>query len=104
MAQGSTGGRPRTYCRQGCRQQAYLSRKLAAAHALSDDEVVMRRADLQELQDRLYVLQAALEDVAGDVDGATGPDDVRTALDWLVSQAQPVAELWITPVAEREDE
>ncbi|MCB9372647.1 MAG: hypothetical protein H6518_07675 [Microthrixaceae bacterium] len=94
-------GRRRRYCRQGCRQQAYLARKLAAAHALGDDEVVVRRDDLVEVQDRLYALQAALEDVRGDLAEATGPDDVRRALDWLVSQAEPVAGLWITPVSER---
>lgn len=96
-----SGGRPRQYCRQGCRQQAYLARKLAAAHALGADEVVVRQADLEELQDRVYALQAALEDVANDLAEAAGVDDVRRALDWLVSQAEPVAALRLTPVAER---
>ena len=94
-------GRRRRYCRQSCRQQAYLARKLAGAHALGDDEVVVRREDLTELQDRVYALQAPLEDVAGDLAGADGPAEVRRALDWLVSQATPVAELWITPVSDR---
>jgi hypothetical protein len=89
------------YCRQSCRQQAYLARKLASAHALGADEVVVRRDELEELQDRVYALQAALEDVATDLDAARTAADVRSALDWLVSQAEPVAALWITPVAER---
>ena len=95
-------GRKRRYCRQSCRQQAYLARKLAVAHDLAPDEVVVRRDELTELQDRVYTLQAALEDVAGDLAEADGPADVRRALDWLVAQATPVAELWITPVSDRE--
>ena len=103
MVRGASGGRPRQYCRQSCRQQAYLSRKLAAAHALSDEEVVVRREHLEDLQDRVYVLQAALEDVATDLEAAQTPADVREALDWLVSQAEPVTALWITPVSDRAD-
>ena len=95
-------GRKRRYCRQSCRQRAYLARKLAVAHDLAPDEVVVRRDELTELQDRVYTLQAALEDVAGDLAEADGPADVRRALDWLVAQATPVAELWITPVSDRE--
>ncbi len=101
MVRRPSGGRPRQYCRQGCRQQAYLARKLAAAHTLGADEVVVRQADLEELQDRVYALQAALEDVANDLADAAGADDVRRALDWLVSQAVPVVALRLTPVAER---
>lgn len=89
------------YCRQSCRQQAYLARKLAAAHALGDNEVVVRRSELEDLQDRVYALQAALEDVATDLESARTVADVRSALSWLVSQAEPVAALWITPVSER---
>ncbi len=96
-----TGGRPRQYCRQSCRQQAYLARKLAAAHDLADGEVVVRCSDLEDLQDKISTLHAALEDVAGDLATATGPHDVRQALDWLVSQARPLADVWMTPVANR---
>ncbi|MBL8775551.1 MAG: hypothetical protein JNK12_06465 [Acidimicrobiales bacterium] len=95
-------GRKRRYCRQSCRQQAYLARKLAGAHDLAPDEVVVRRDELTDLQDRVYALQAALEDVAGDLAEADGPADVRRALDWLVAHATPVAELWITPVSDRD--
>ena len=41
-------GRPRRYCRPGCRQQAHLARKLAVGHQLADGEVVVRREDLAE--------------------------------------------------------
>jgi len=95
-------GRKRRYCRAACRQQAYLARKLAAAHELADDEVIVKRDDLVELQDALYALGSALEDVAGDVDEARTMADLRRALDWLVSQAEPAARLWIAPVSDRD--
>lgn len=94
-------GRKRRYCHPACRQQAYLARKLAAAHQLGDDEVIVRRDDLVELQDAVYALASALEDVAGDVEDARTMADVRRALDWLVAQAEPVARLWVAPVSER---
>lgn len=101
MADQPKVGRRRRYCRASCRQQAYLARKLAAAHELADDEVIVRRDDLVELQDAVYALGAALEDVAGDVAEARSMADLRQALDWLVSQAEPVARLWMSPVSDR---
>ena len=60
-------GRPCVYCKQGCRQQAHIARKLAAARGLGPDEVLISRAALEELHGLLYGLQAALEDVDGDL-------------------------------------
>jgi hypothetical protein len=90
-------GRPRRYCRQGCRQQAHLARKLAAAHGLGADDVIVGRQALEDLQSKLYCLQAALEDVARDLEASTEPDEVRQALDWLRSNAEPLASVWIEP-------
>lgn len=90
-------GRPRRYCRAGCRQQAYSARRLAKAHGLGDDDVVVRRAALEDLQDRLYVLQAALEDVERDLAGTPTAEDHREALEWLRINAAPLAEVRIEP-------
>jgi hypothetical protein len=95
-------GRPRRYCRQGCRQQAHLARKLAAAHGLGDDDVIVSRATVDELQSRLYCLQAALEDVDRDLAamarlGDDDPGELRQILSWLTENAMPAAELWIEP-------
>ena len=90
-------GRPRRFCRDGCRQQAYLARKLAAAHGLGDDDVIVPRGALEELQSRLYCLQAALEDVERDLSHSSEPSDVAEALDWLRENAGPLAEVWIEP-------
>jgi hypothetical protein len=90
-------GRPRLYCRQGCRQQAHMARKLAAAHGLGDDDLVISRTALDELQSRLYCLQAAIEDVDRDLSQSAEADDVDEAFRWLLENARPVAELWIEP-------
>jgi hypothetical protein len=90
-------GRPRRYCRHGCRQAAHLARKLAAAHGLGDDDVIVSRTTLDDLQSRLYCLQAALEDVDRDLEVSSEPDDVAAALRWLLDNARPLAEVWVEP-------
>lgn len=90
-------GRPRRYCRAGCRQQAHLARKLAAAHGLGADDVVVERRRLEDLQGLLYCLEAAIEDTERDLAGEPTPAEVREALDWLLDNARPAAAAWIEP-------
>ena len=58
-----TVGRPRLYCGQACRQRAYEQRSATAKAGLSADVVLVTRAELDGLQDRLYQLRCAIEDV-----------------------------------------
>ncbi len=74
-----------------------MARKLAAAHGLGDDDLIISREQLEEFQSRLYCLQAALEDVARDLERSSEPEDVAEAFDWLRTNAEPVAECWIEP-------
>jgi hypothetical protein len=90
-------GRPRRFCRDGCRQQAYLARKLASSHGLGDDDVIVSRDALEDLQSRLYCLQAALEDIQRDLARSAEPSDVAEALAWLRENAEPLASAWIEP-------
>lgn len=90
-------GRPRQYCRQGCRQQAHLARKLAGAHGLGPDDVIVARPALEELQGALYCLQTAIEDIDRDLAGAATPPDVEDALRWLLDNARPLSGCWIEP-------
>lgn len=90
-------GRPREFCRQGCRQQAYLARRLAESHGLGPDDVVVSRTALEELQGQLYCLQAAVEDVERDVAGSSSPEDVAEAFRWLLANAKPLQEAWLEP-------
>ena len=60
--QGSVG-RPRMYCGQACRQRAYEQRSATAKAGLSDDVVLVKSEERDGLQDGLYQLRCALEDV-----------------------------------------
>ncbi len=93
-------GRPRRYCRAGCRQQAHLARKFAHAHGLSDDEVVVDRQQFEQLGDLVYLLEAAIEDVEADLTGSPSAREVRSALDWLLDNARPVVQFRVEPKAE----
>ena len=55
------------FCRGACRQAAHLARKLATAHGLGPDDVVVDRQELEDLLGELYCLQAAVEDVERDL-------------------------------------
>jgi hypothetical protein len=74
-----------------------MARKLAESHGLGDDDLNGSRTALDELQSRLYCLQAAIEDVDRDLAAAAQPDDVAEAFAWLMENARPVAALWIEP-------
>lgn len=77
-----------------------MARKLAAAHGLGSDELIISRRDLETLQGHLYGLQAALEDVEADLNQARSSGvepDYQDAYEWLHSSAQPLRSLWIEP-------
>jgi hypothetical protein len=79
-----------------------MARKLAAAHGLGDDDLIVSRTQVEELQSRVYCLRAAIEDVERDLAAGGGKAaarraDLREAFDWLLENAQPVAELWVEP-------
>jgi len=74
-----------------------MARKLAASHGLGDDDLIVSRPELEELQSRVYCLQAALEDIERDLAVSSDPTDIREALTWLRENAAPVAALWIEP-------
>lgn len=94
-------GRPRRYCRAGCRQQAYTARRWAGAHGLDDDDLIVSRATVDDLLGKLYCLQAAVEDVRRDLDGLGRPRvaDLTEALDWLLENADPLTDAWLEPRA-----
>jgi len=74
-----------------------MARKLASSHGLGDDDLVVSHAQIEDLQSRIYCLQAAIVDITNDLATSSEPNDVRQALDWLLENARPVAELWIEP-------
>ena len=91
LPQRARTGRPREFCRASCRQQEYLRRQRAVDAGLAEHELVVTRAELDELHDLLYVLEAAVEDVDRDLAGAKpSATETREALDWLLDAARPL--------------
>jgi hypothetical protein len=85
-------GRRREFCNDSCRQLDYQSRRRAAEVGLSEHELIVARRELDDLQDRLYVLEAAIEDVDRDLAESATPQDVQDALRWLLDAARPLVE------------
>ncbi len=92
-------GRPREFCRPGCRQMDYVARRRATEAGLGDDRVVITRAVLEELHDRLYALEAAVEDARADLADARSAADVRAAAAHLLEAAEPLATSRLLPDA-----
>ena len=66
---------------------------------MSESELIVARTQLDELHDRLYVLEAAIEDVQRDLADADDEQTVREALDWLLEAARPVVEHRLEPAS-----
>ena len=64
MDQGSSLGRRKRYCAQACRQRAYESRIALERGGLPSDAVMLTSDERDALQDKLFVLRCAAEDVA----------------------------------------
>lgn len=83
-------GRPRAFCKASCRQADYIARRRQVELGISESELVVTRQALDELRDRLYVLEAAVEDVDRDLAEATTDQDLRDAVTWLLAAARPL--------------
>jgi hypothetical protein len=90
LAVGAGPGRPRRYCRRSCRQRDYEARLRARELGLSEAEIILARGQLDALADDLYVLEAAIEDVEGDVARAESAEDYQAALAWVLDAARPL--------------
>lgn len=88
-----SAGRPRLFCRRSCRQRDFEARSRGRELGLAEDQIVLARRELSRLDDLLYVLACAVEDVEGDLAGEHDDTDVRRALDWLLDAARPLAEM-----------
>jgi hypothetical protein len=70
-----------------------VSRQRARELQISEDELVIARAELDALHDDLYVLACAVEDTERDL-AALGARPtaaaVREILDWLLDAAEPL--------------
>lgn len=71
-------GRPRRYCTQSCRQRAYERRAAVQRTGLPEDAVVLSAAELADLQDRLFEVRCAAEDIATAADDGAAPAELRS--------------------------
>ncbi|MPQ99673.1 hypothetical protein GB931_17455 [Modestobacter sp. I12A-02628] len=89
-------GRPRLYCGQACRQRAYEQRAATAKAGLSADVVLVTRAELDGLQDRLYQLRCAIEDVQTLLAEKPTKAELEQSLADLVRSTGRLDRLWLT--------
>jgi hypothetical protein len=75
----------------------YLARRRADEAGLGDDRVVITRAVLDELHDKLYALEAAVEDARADLAAARSTSDLRAAATHLLEAAEPLATSRLLP-------
>ena len=92
-------GRPQIYCRRSHRQRHYEARTLAARHGLSPTDALVDRTKLTRLNDRLYVLEAACDDVRRDLDESPDIDTYRDAVVHLLEAALPLRSAYLEPRA-----
>lgn len=85
-------GRPRQYCSQACRQWHWVGRQRATELRLSEDELIVAKAELDALHDELYVLACAVDDADRDLAAAGRPTEreLREMIDWLLEAARPL--------------
>ncbi len=93
-------GRPRRFCAQACKQWDWVARQRASELALSEDELVIARSELDALRDQIFILKCAIDDVEQDLDPSIDPTtrDFKAALTWLLDAAKPLVDESITAV------
>ncbi len=91
-------GRPRRFCSPSHRQRAYEARRRADELHVPADRCIVSLADLGRLHDRLYRLEAAVEDVRADLGESSGEVDYRRAVEHLMDAAADLVGTVVEPV------
>ncbi|HEY4607835.1 MAG TPA: hypothetical protein VFE86_07750 [Ilumatobacteraceae bacterium] len=93
-------GRPRVFCSQSCRQWDWVGRQRARELELGEDELIITKAELDQLHDDLYVLACAVDDVERDQSAAGKAVTARELgdmLSWLLEAARPIRDRELRP-------
>jgi hypothetical protein len=79
-----------------------VARQRASELALSEDELVVTRSELDALRDQIFILKCAIDDVEQDLDPSIDPTtrDFKAALTWLLDAAKPLVTESITGVSQ----
>lgn len=75
------------YCAQSCRQRAYERRSAVQRGGLPEDAVVLSAAELADLQDRLFQLRCAAEDVVTAAQDGVDLEEIRKMAGQVVDVA-----------------
>lgn len=92
-------GRPRRFCKRSHRQRHYEARRLAAAQGIAADEVLVTRAQFDEWRDRVYLLEAAIEDAEQDLGTAPTLREYTEAFQHLHAAARRAGAFRLEPRA-----
>jgi hypothetical protein len=78
------------YCKQACRQRDYEARHRASELGLGEHELVVTRAELEALRDRLFVLERTVEDAEVDLrqPEARRAAELRRILEYVLESAR----------------
>lgn len=87
------GGRPRLYCGQSCRQRAYERRTAMHRGGLPEDSFLLSATELEDLQDRLFQLRCAAEDVVTAAEDGVGGPELRRMAARIVDEAEKLERL-----------
>ncbi|MFE0024372.1 hypothetical protein [Amycolatopsis sp. NPDC059021] len=90
---GGNVGRRRRYCGQSCRQRAYERRTALQRSGLPEDAVVLSDTEIATLQDRLFQLRCAAEDIVTAADDGAEPTELRKLADELARAARDLEQL-----------
>ncbi|RZQ66152.1 hypothetical protein [Amycolatopsis suaedae] len=86
-------GRRRRYCGQSCRQRAYERRTAVQRTGLPEDAVVMSDTEIATLQDRLFQLRCAAEDVVTAADDGAAATELRALAQEIARNARDLEQL-----------
>ncbi|MCU1468255.1 MAG: hypothetical protein JWM72_4183 [Actinomycetia bacterium] len=83
-------GRPRLYCKRSCRQRDYEARRRALELGLGEHELVVTRAELESIRDRLYMLEHTIKDAENDLaqPEARRAKELRRVLGYVIDTAR----------------
>lgn len=86
-------GRPKKYCSHSCRQRAYEQRNNVAGTTIPAEAVILRPEKVSQLQDSLFELRCAAEDVATAAAEGANAEELRQLCEDLVELARTIEKL-----------
>jgi membrane-bound lytic murein transglycosylase len=93
LEQRGSVGRRRRYCGQSCRQRAYERRSAVQRSGLPEDAVVLSDTEIATLQDRLFQLRCAAEDVVTAADDGADAGELKRMAGELAKAAHDLEQL-----------